>query len=61
MLDIFVFFGREIELKIFKEWIIKDCCWFIVIIGIGGIGKIVVFIKLGKGGIGKIDLLLYLV
>lgn len=58
--DIPAFFGRETELKTLKEWIIKDRCRLIAIIGIGGIGKTAVSIKLGKGGIGKTDLSLHL-
>lgn len=58
--DIPTFFGRETELKTLKQWIIKDRCRLIAIIGIGGIGKTAVSIKLGKGGIGKTDLSLHL-
>ena len=58
--DIPAFFGRETELKTLKEWIIKDRCRLIAIIGIGGICKTAVSIKLGKGGIGKTDLSLHL-
>ncbi|NET41395.1 NB-ARC domain-containing protein [Okeania sp. SIO2B3] len=58
--DLPAFFGRETELEILKEWIIKDRCRLIAIIGIGGIGKTAVSIKLGKGGIGKTDLSLHL-
>ncbi|MGB3509280.1 MAG: NB-ARC domain-containing protein [Microcoleaceae cyanobacterium] len=58
--DIPTFFGRETELKILKKWILQDRCRLIAIIGIGGIGKTAVSIKLGKGGIGKTDLSLHL-
>ncbi|NET16983.1 MAG: ATP-binding protein [Okeania sp. SIO1H6] len=58
--DIPTFFGRETELEILKEWTLKDRCRLIAIIGIGGIGKTAVSIKLGKGGIGKTDLSLHL-
>ncbi|NES03149.1 MAG: hypothetical protein F6K22_09970, partial [Okeania sp. SIO2F4] len=58
--DIPTFFGREAELKTLKEWILQERCRLIAIIGIGGIGKTAVSIKLGKGGIGKTDLSLHL-
>lgn len=51
-----VFFGREAELTTLKQWIIEDRCRLIAILGIGGIGKTVLSVKLGKGGIGKTDL-----
>ncbi|NEO58716.1 MAG: NACHT domain-containing protein [Okeania sp. SIO3B5] len=58
--DIPTFFGRETELKTLKEWILQERCRLIAIIGIGGIGKTAVSIRLGKGGIGKTDLSLHL-
>jgi WD40 repeat protein len=58
--DVPAFFGREAELATLKQWILDDRCRLICILGIAGIGKTAVSIKLGKGGIGKTDLSLQL-
>jgi WD40 repeat protein len=54
--DVPVFFGREAEIETLRSWIVDDRCRFISIVGMGGIGKTAVSLKLGKGGIGKTDL-----
>ena len=54
--DVSTFFGRQDEDAILRQWIINDRCRLVGIVGIGGIGKTHVSIKLGKGGIGKTDL-----
>ncbi len=58
--DVPVFFGRNEELTNLEQWIINDRCRLVGILGIAGIGKTSLSVKLGKGGIGKTDLLLKL-
>uniref|UniRef100_B8HM86 WD-40 repeat protein n=1 Tax=Cyanothece sp. (strain PCC 7425 / ATCC 29141) TaxID=395961 RepID=B8HM86_CYAP4 len=58
--DIPVFFGRIEELAILENWIIRDRCRCVAIIGMRGIGKTQLSMKLGLGGIGKTDLSLKL-
>jgi WD40 repeat protein len=63
--DVSVFFGRSHELTTLEEWILKDNCRLVSILGLGGSGKTwlsVKFCKGGfcKGGIGKTDLSLKL-
>jgi WD40 repeat protein len=58
--DVPNFWGREGELDTLKQWIINDRARLIAIIGMRGIGKTAISVKLGKGGIGKTDLSLKL-
>ena len=55
-----VFFGRENELDTLQKWVIQDRCRLVSIVGIGGVGKTGMTIRLGQGGIGKTDLSLQL-
>ena len=45
-IDVSVFFGRERELEILSEWIIRDRCRLVAILGIGGTGKTALSVKL---------------
>ncbi len=54
--DIHVFFGRTQELSMLEEWILRDNCRLVAILGIGGAGKTGLSVRLGRGGIGKTDL-----
>ncbi|NJM56153.1 MAG: hypothetical protein HC857_00035 [Synechococcales cyanobacterium RU_4_20] len=58
--DVPVFFGRESELQTLKNWVLTDRARFISIVGLRGIGKTAVSLRLGKGGIGKTELSLKL-
>lgn len=46
--DVSVFYGRIEELAILEDWIIGDRCRLIAILGMGGMGKTALSIKLGK-------------
>jgi WD40 repeat protein len=46
--DVTYFFGRELELSQLEEWIIKDNCRLVAIVGMGGIGKTYLSIKLAQ-------------
>ncbi|MEM0980250.1 MAG: NB-ARC domain-containing protein, partial [Cyanobacteria bacterium P01_H01_bin.58] len=50
------FFGRAQELTTLEEWVVDQQCRVIAILGIGGVGKTGLSLKLGRGGIGKTDL-----
>lgn len=54
--DILHFYGRNDELSILQQWVIKEKCKIVSIIGMKGIGKTMLMAKFGMGGIGKTDL-----
>lgn len=58
--DVSIFIGRTEELATLEKWITEDRCRLVGIVGLAGIGKTRLSVKLGKGGIGKTDLSLKL-
>jgi len=47
-IDVSTFYGRSEELATLKQWIIKDNCRLITLIGMGGIGKTALSVKLAQ-------------
>ena len=47
-LDVSTFYGREEELAQLTRWILHDRCRLITLVGMGGIGKTALSIKLGE-------------
>lgn len=45
-IDVSIFYGRDRELEILSEWIIRDRCRLVAILGIGGTGKTALSVKL---------------
>lgn len=45
-MDVSVFYGRTTELNTLKHWIVKDHCRLLAILGMGGIGKSALSVKL---------------
>ncbi len=58
--DVSVFFGRTEELATLEHWIVEERCRLVAIVGMRGIGKTKLSVKLGMGGVGKTDLSLKL-
>lgn len=50
------FFGREAEIAQLEDWVLNQRCRIVAILGIAGVGKTGLSLKLGRGGIGKTDL-----
>lgn len=47
-IDVSVFLGRSQEQETLSQWIISDRCRFILLLGMGGIGKTALSIKVGQ-------------
>ena len=54
--DVSVFYGRSREIALLGHWVMEERCNVISVLGIAGVGKTGLSLKLGKGGIGKTDL-----
>lgn len=54
--DVSVFYGRSHEISRLQHWVLEEKCNIIGVLGIAGVGKTGLSLKLGKGGIGKTDL-----
>lgn len=46
--DVSIFYGRKSELNLLKQWTIADRCRLIAILGMGGIGKTTLSVKLAE-------------
>ena len=47
-IDVSLFYGRESELESLKQWIKSDNCRLVILLGMGGIGKTSLSVKLGE-------------
>ncbi|BAZ19410.1 WD-40 repeat-containing protein (plasmid) [Kalymmatonema gypsitolerans NIES-4073] len=46
--DVSVFYGRTQELAVLEQWIVKDQCRVLALLGMGGIGKTALSVKLAE-------------
>jgi WD40 repeat protein len=46
--DVSVFYGRTEELAVLEQWIVKDQCRILALLGMGGMGKTVLSVKLAE-------------
>jgi WD40 repeat protein len=58
-IDVSVFYGRTSELGLLKQWILQDSCRFIMVLGMGGMGKTTLVTKLAHLLQSEFDLLIW--
>jgi WD40 repeat protein/DNA-binding SARP family transcriptional activator len=47
-IDVSLFYGREAELRELHQWILKDRCRLVLLLGMGGIGKTALSVKVAQ-------------
>jgi WD40 repeat protein len=58
-IDVSIFYGRSRELSILRQWIQQDRCRLVTLLGMGGIGKTALSVKLGEQLQGEFDFLIW--
>ena len=57
--DVSFFLGRTKELNILKQWIFQDSCRLISLLGIGGVGKTALGVKLAQEIQGEFEIVIW--
>lgn len=57
--DVSIFHGRNDELETLKQWMIQDRCRVVLLLGIGGIGKTALSVKLAQEVAGDFEVIIW--
>lgn len=57
--DVSQFYGREAEQNILKRWIVDERCLLVALLGMGGIGKTTLSVKLAQGVSDRFDCMIW--
>ncbi len=58
-IDTSIFYGRTYEIAVLSQWIVEEKCRLIAIVGMGGIGKTLLSVKLAEQIQGEFDLIFW--
>jgi hypothetical protein len=57
--DVPVFYGRTAELMELEKWLVLERCRLVALLGMGGIGKTALSVRLAEGVVGKFECLVW--
>lgn len=57
--DVAVFYGRDRELAVLEQWLVRDNCRLVALSGMGGIGKTALSVRLAKQVQDKFDCVIW--
>jgi hypothetical protein len=46
--DVSIFYGRDHELRVLQKWLLEEHCRFVLLLGMGGMGKTALSVKLAE-------------
>jgi WD40 repeat protein len=58
-IDVSVFYGRTAELNLLQQWIVNDQCRLVALLGMGGMGKTALSVKLAERVQGNFDYVIW--
>ncbi|MDZ7959334.1 MAG: NB-ARC domain-containing protein [Aulosira sp. DedQUE10] len=58
-IDVSIFYGRKVEQALLEKWIIQEKCRLVMLLGMGGIGKTALSVKVAEQLQGKFDFVIW--
>ncbi|GAB4240681.1 MAG: NB-ARC domain-containing protein [Elainellaceae cyanobacterium] len=57
--DVSIFYGRQPELETLEQWVVQENCRLITVLGMGGIGKTSLSVKLARKVVGQFQFVIW--